>query len=104
KQLGKVGILIDRAQRIAHMHGQGSLGKTRTSDAAGQLRNGFERAGMQGHLDPPSFLHEALPHDFLPLLYPLLLSLSTCPDKISQQSHELRPYVSLEGRTRDAEG
>ncbi len=26
---------------------------------------------------------------FFPLLYPLLLPLSTCPDKISQQSHEL---------------
>ena len=25
---------------------------------------------------------------FFPLLYPLLLALSTCPDKISQQSHE----------------
>ena len=26
-----------------------------------------------------------------PLLYPLLLSLSTCPDKISQQSHSYTP-------------
>jgi hypothetical protein len=26
---------------------------------------------------------------FFPLLYPLLLPLSTCPDKISQQSHGL---------------
>src|SRR5207302_3230318 len=49
----------------------------------------FERVGMQGHLDPPSTLHEALPHDLLPLLYPFLLSLSTCPHKISQQSHSI---------------
>ena len=26
-------------------------------------------------------------YDLFPLLYPLLLALSTCPDKISQQSH-----------------
>ena len=28
---------------------------------------------------------------FFPLLYPLLLALSTCPDKISQQSHSYTP-------------
>src|SRR5260221_28502 len=49
--------------------------------------NWFERLGVQRHCVPPSCLHEALPHDLFPLLYPLLLSLSTCPDKISQQSH-----------------
>ncbi len=58
------------------------------SDAAGQVGNGFERLGVQRHLDPPSRLHEALPHELFSLLYPLLLALSTCPDKISQQSHE----------------
>jgi hypothetical protein len=46
KQVGKVGILIDRAQRISHMHGKGSLGKTRVSDLAGQIGNGFEWLGV----------------------------------------------------------
>ncbi|MFL5627699.1 MAG: hypothetical protein ACJ788_19140 [Ktedonobacteraceae bacterium] len=87
KQMSKVGILIDRAQRIWQMHGQGSRWKTCVSYAAAQLGNGFERLGVERHRDPPSRLHEALPHDLFPLLSALLLSLSTCPDKISQQSH-----------------
>ncbi len=62
------------------------MAKTRVRDPAGQIGDGFERVGVQRHLDPPSRLHEALPHDLFPLLYPLLLALSTCPDKISQQS------------------
>jgi len=69
------------------MHGQGSLGKTGVSNLAGQIGNGFERLGVQRHCVPPLCLPEALPHDLFPLLYPLLLVLSTCPDKISQQSH-----------------
>jgi hypothetical protein len=31
---------------------------------------------------------------FFPLLYPLLLPLSTCPDKISQQSHSYTPIFT----------
>src|SRR2546423_5613643 len=40
---------------------------------------------------PPWRWHEALLHDPFPLLYPFLLSLSTCLDKISQQSHSYTP-------------
>ena len=37
---------------------------------------------------------------FYPLLYPLLLCLSTCPDKISQQSHSYTPDHTAERRER----
>ena len=44
--MGKVGILLDRAERIAQIHRQRSFGKTRVSHPAGQLGNGGERLGM----------------------------------------------------------
>ena len=66
KQMSKVGMLIDRAERISQIHGQRSLRKTRLSYSARQIGNGFERLGLQRHLDPPSCLHEQAPHDLFP--------------------------------------